>query len=62
MQNDHLADAILFLRSALSCFAEGYPVSRYDIEGAIREIEAEIEFRSVASPLVSHPSQNSEAK
>jgi hypothetical protein len=50
MQNDHLADAILFLRSALGCFAEGYPISRYDIEGAIREIEAEIESRAAVSP------------
>lgn len=43
MQNDHLADALLFLDSALSSASQGIPVSRYDIEGAIREVKAEIE-------------------
>lgn len=52
MENDHLADCILFLRSALSSFADGRPVGRYDIEGAIREAEAELEARTRLTALL----------
>jgi hypothetical protein len=41
MENDHLADAVLFLRSALEQDAEYGRVSRYDLERALQEIEAE---------------------
>lgn len=41
MQNDHLEDAVLFLRAALEKLTHGYPGYRNDIERAIEEIELE---------------------
>lgn len=39
MNNDHLADAILFIHGAIEALNDGVPVSRHDLERAIEEIE-----------------------
>lgn len=40
MQNDHLEDALLFIRSALEELTHGHPKARYELGRAIEEIEA----------------------
>ena len=41
MEQDHLEEAVRFLRSALRQDADVGRISRYDIEGALRHVEAE---------------------
>jgi hypothetical protein len=49
MENDHLHDAILFLKSCLENMSKGYKANMRSIERAIEEIELEIAQRPASA-------------